>query len=143
MHRYLVVGHHTLSGPRLLEELQQLASHGPCAFHLVVPAEPPASHTWTESEARSAATARLDRAIERFAALDAEITSEIGDSNPILAVQDVLLRDPAFDAIVVSTLPPGPSRWLKLDLPHRLSEMTGLRVIHVVGSDEPVGSAGT
>jgi len=41
-----------------------------------------------------------------------------------------------------STLPPGPSRWLKRDLPHRLEERTGLRVIHVVGSAEPVSAGG-
>ena len=142
MHRYLVVAHRTLSGPQLAERLTELASHGPTAFHLVVPAEPPGDHAWTEAEARRTAQARLDRALERFATVGAEFTSEVGDPNPLLAVDDVLLRDPDFDAIVVSTLPPGPSRWLKRDLPHRLEERTGLRVIHVVGSAEPVSAAG-
>jgi hypothetical protein len=142
MHRYLVVAHHTLTGPQLAERLGQLAAHGPTAFHIVVPAEPPGDHTWTETEARRTAQARLDRALARFGTIDARFTSEVGDPNPLLAVDDVLLRDPDFDAIVVSTLPPGPSRWLKRDLPHRLEERTGLRVIHVVGSAEPVSAAG-
>jgi hypothetical protein len=140
MPRYLVVAHRTLAGPRLLEVLEQLASHGPTSFHIVAPAEPPGNHTWTETEARHAAQTRLDHALERFAAVPAEFTTEVGDQNPLLAVEDVLLRDTDFDAIVVSTLPPGPSRWLKLDLPHRLEERTGLRVIHVVGSTEPASS---
>jgi len=142
MHRYLVVAHHTLAGPQLADLLGQLASHGPTAFHLVVPAEPPGNHAWTDADARRRAEARLDQALERFAAIGAEFTSEVGDTNPLLAVDDVLLRDPDFDAIVVSTLPPGPSRWLKRDLPHRLEERTGLRVIHVVGSAEPVPAGG-
>jgi hypothetical protein len=142
VHRYLVVAHRTLSGPHLVERLAQLAEHGPTAFHIVVPAEPPGSHAWTEAEARRTAQARLDHALTRFAAIDAAFTSEVGDPNPVLAVDDVLLRDSGFDAIVVSTLPSGPSRWLKRDLPHRLGERTGLRVIHVVGSAEPLRAAG-
>src|SRR5437762_6820705 len=60
-----------------------------------------------------------------------------GRRRPALAVEDVLLRGETFDAIVLSTLPPGPSRWLRLDLPHRLEGKTGLRVIHVTGHPEP------
>lgn len=125
-----------------MELVARLASHGPTAFHIVVPAEPPGNDNWTEAEARRTAQARLDQALTRFAAIDAAFTSEVGDPNPLLAVDDVLLRDSGFDAIVVSTLPPGPSRWLKRDVPHRLEERTGLRVIHVVGSPEPVSAAG-
>ena len=142
MHRYLVVAHHTLSGAHLAALLEELAAHGPTAFHLVVPAEPPGNHAWTDADAHRTAQARLDQALARFASIDAAFTSEVGDPNPLLAVDDVLLRDADFDAIVVSTLPPGPSRWLKRDLPHRLEERTGLRVIHVVGSAEPVSSSG-
>jgi hypothetical protein len=142
MHRYLVVAHRTLAGHRLQERLAELAAHGPAAFHVVVPAEPPSTHAWTESEARHAAQVRLDQAMPRLSTIPAELTTEIGDADPLLAVDDVLLRDPDFEAIVVSTLPPGPSRWLKRDLPHRIEERTGLPVIHVVGSAEPVPSAG-
>src|SRR5512132_1612286 len=63
-----------------------------------------------------------------------------GRRGPALAVEDVLLRGEAFDAIVLSTLPPGPSRWLRLDLPHRLEGKTGLRVIHVIGHPEPAAA---
>jgi hypothetical protein len=138
MHRYLVVAHRTLGGSRLLDQLEQLCAHGPAEVHLVVPAEHPHSGAWTDTDARRAAEARLERALARFAVLDAVVTGEVGDADPLLAVEDVLLRDPAFDEIVVSTLPPGPSRWLKRDLPHRIEEETGLRVIHVVGTAEPV-----
>jgi hypothetical protein len=142
MHRYLVVAHRTLAGARLQDRLAELAAHGPTTFHVVVPAEPPTGHAWTETEARHAAQARLDQAMPRLSTIAAEFTTEVGDADPLLAVDDVLLRDPAFDAIIVSTLPPGPSRWLKRDMPHRIEERTGLRVIHVIGSVEPVPSAG-
>jgi len=141
MHRYLVVANRTLAGTQLLEALTELTARGPCAFHVVVPAEHHVGHAWTEGEARAAAADRLEHALARFGALDAEIAGEVGDADPALAVEDVLQRPgPPFDAIVVSTLPPGPSRWLKLDLPNRLQGRTGLRVIHVIGHPEPVGT---
>jgi hypothetical protein len=37
-----------------------------------------------------------------------------------------------FDDIVVSTLPTGSSRWMGLDLPHRLEKLTSVPVRHVV-----------
>jgi hypothetical protein len=141
MHRYLVVANRTLAGAQLLETLTELTTHGPCAFHVVVPAEHHRDHVWTEGEARATAATRLEHALARFGALDAEVVGEVGDADPAMAVEDVLQRPgPPFDAIVVSTLPPGPSRWLKLDLPNRLEGRTGLRVIHVVGHAEPAAA---
>ena len=37
-----------------------------------------------------------------------------------------------FDEIIVSTLPTGSSRWMGLDLPHRLEKLTSVPVRHVV-----------
>ncbi len=37
----------------------------------------------------------------------------------MLAIGDAL-RDQLFDEIILSTLPPGLSRWLKMDLPSRV-----------------------
>jgi hypothetical protein len=138
MHRYLVVANRTLAGTHLLETLTELTTHDRCSFHLVVPAEHPRTHAWSDGEARATAAARLEQALARFGALDAEVDGEVGDADPSMAVEDVLQRPgEPFDAIVVSTLPPGPSRWLKLDLPNRLAGRTGLRVIHVIGHPEP------
>ena len=137
MHRYLVVANRTLAGTQLLDRLRELTMQGPCAFHVVVPAEPPKSGGWTESQARATAEARLQEALRRFSVLDAEVDGEVGDANPPQAVEDVIMRGERFDAIVVSTLPHGVSHWLKLDLPSRLEGRTGLRVIHVIGHGEP------
>jgi len=40
----------------------------------------------------------------------------------------------------VSTLPGGISKWLKLDLPHRVERATGLPVTHVTASEVKVPS---
>jgi len=37
------------------------------------------------------------------------------------AIRDAMLNRPPFDEIVLSTLPPGLSRWLRQDLPHRIA----------------------
>jgi hypothetical protein len=42
-----------------------------------------------------------------------------------------------FDDIVVSTLPTGSSRWMGLDLPHRLEKLTSVPVRHVVSHPRP------
>ena len=137
MRRYLVVANQTLAGAQLLSALRDLHGHGPCSFHVVVPATPPRDHSWTEGEARHAARERLESALARLAAEGFEVTGEVGDEHPTEAVKDVLLREPRFDAIVVSTLPAGRSRWLKRDLPRRLEAETGVRVIHVAGQRAP------
>ena len=42
-----------------------------------------------------------------------------------------------FDEVIVSTLPTGSSRWLGLDLPHRLEKLTSVPVRHVVSKPPP------
>jgi hypothetical protein len=58
------------------------------------------------------------------------VTGEIGDANPVHAVGDVLLRD-TFDEIIISTLPQGPSAWLRQDAPSRIRRLYGVPVTHV------------
>ena len=48
------------------------------------------------------------------------------------------LAKDSFDAIVLSTLPPGVSKWLRLDLVHRVEASFGLPVHHVVSHRETV-----
>jgi len=142
MRRYLVVANQTLGGEPLMAQIRQLARAGPCRFHVVVPATPPRDHTWTEGEARSIARRRLDAALARLRQLGAgvEVEGEVGDGNAMLAIEDAMRDEGPFDEIVLSTLPPGISRWLKLDLPHRVEAAFGRPVIHVVGEQDRLGS---
>jgi hypothetical protein len=75
---------------------------------------------------------RLEAALAhmRDAGLD-NVEGSVGDPDPVVAVMDTW--DPMkFDDIVVSTLPTGSSRWMGLDLPHRLEKLTSVPVRHVV-----------
>jgi len=136
MRRYLVVANQTLGGGHLLALLRELAD-GPSQFHVLVPATPPVDHLWTEAEAVVTARRRLDTAIERFREVGIEATGEVGDGRPLQAIDDVLARE-AFDEIVLSTLPPRLSRWLRLDLVHRVQTTFGLPVRHVIAHRESV-----
>jgi hypothetical protein len=132
MHRYLVVANQTLGGPNLARLVEERLEGGPCRFYIVVPATPPKGHwTYTEGEARDLALARLQEAIAKFSELGADVDGEIGDPRPLDAIGDAL-RGSTFDGVIVSTLPPGTSRWLKMGLPARVKAQFGLRVTHVV-----------
>jgi hypothetical protein len=136
MRRYLVVANQTLGGEALLARLRSLVEGEPASIHVVVPATHPRKQwTWTEGESIAIARERLDRALEGFGALGAEVTGEVGTENPIDAIS-AALRQQEIDEIVLSTLPPGPSRWLRQDLPSRVERKFGLPVSHVVAEPE-------
>ena len=141
MHRYLVVANQTLGGEPLFARIRELARAGQSAFHVVVPATPPKDHVWTEDEAATIATTRLNSALQRMTALGLEADGEVGDGSPMLAIEDAIREQGPFEAIVLSTLPPRLSRWLRLDLPHRVEAAFGLRLIHVTGEPDDVGAA--
>jgi hypothetical protein len=139
MRRYLVVANQTLGGEHLMARIRECLSAGPSSFFIVVPAAPPADHVWTEGEARTTAQGHLDKALERFRALGADVDGDVGDGNPLLAIEDAM-REGQFDEIILSTLPPGPSKWLKLDLPNRVSARFEIPVTHLIGEEEPVAT---
>ena len=60
---------------------------------------------------------------------------EVGDESPLAAIKDVL-REKEFDEIIVSTLPPGISRWLGQDLVSRVERSFAIPVTHVIGDAE-------
>jgi hypothetical protein len=109
---------------------------GPCRFTLVVPATPPPGKAlWTEGEANAHAQRRMEVALTKLAETGAKIDGAIGDASPAEAVAEQLMsRD--YDEIIVSTLPPGISRWLKQDLPHRIERRFEIPVTHVIAQRE-------
>lgn len=138
MHRCLVVANQTLGGNALLTKLKSLADAGPLSIYVLVPATHPRDQwTWTEGEAIAIAKARLEAALERFRALRAEVDGGVGTERPMDAIRDTL-RERRFDEIILSTLPPGLSRWLKQDLPSRVARTFNLPVTNVIGEMERV-----
>jgi len=133
----LVVANQTACGDELLELVKTRMSSDPCHFTLLVPATPPHEHaTWTEGEAHSIAHRRMDEALARFRAEGAAADGIVGDANPVRAIDDVMINR-TFDEIILSTLPSGVSRWLKLDLPHRVEQRFEVPVTTLISERQP------
>jgi len=133
MRRYLVVSNQTLGGAALGAKIRTALEEGPSEFHIVVPATRPRDHfAWTEGGARAIAGERLEAALRWFSSIGATATGEVADEHPLYAIRDAL-RERQIDEIIISTLPPGMSRWLRQDLPRRAGREFGLPVTHVVG----------
>jgi hypothetical protein len=138
--RYLVVANQTLGGDALLARLEEAAAEQPCEIHVLVPASADPTTAFHDHDSdRRLARARLDDALERLRALRATVTGEVGDHRPVDAVGDVLRRGERFDRIIVSTLPSGVSRWLRLDAISRIERAVDVPVEHVTSQ---VASAG-
>lgn len=138
MRRYLVVAHKTLGGDHLIEKVRSCLAEGPCEFHLLVPATAPHDHAFSDGQIEAAANAVLAQGIERFKEAGVDVTGEVGDANPVYAI-DTVLRTHSFDEIILSTLPAGPSRWLKMDVPTRVAGQFSLPLTHLVAEREPAG----
>jgi GABA permease len=128
MRHYLVVANQTLKQPELADKITSCIDAGPCEFFLLVPAT--RAHEpvrWTPADAVAVARRRLDGALERFRALGVDIVGEVGDPSPVAAIGAVLRRR-SFDALILSTLPVGPSAWLRHDVPARIERLFNIPV---------------
>src|SRR5438309_9998322 len=146
MSKYLVVAHQTATSPVLLDKLRAIAAEDETAtFTLLVPATP-VQHLLTKREGEAIALAQ-------HAASEARALSErngirvndalVGDASPIEAIADFLRESHSepYDGIVISTLPVGVSRWLKLDVHSRGKSRFQLPVISVIAPPTEVGTA--
>jgi hypothetical protein len=134
--RVLVVAHQTAATPALLDAVRARAGRGPASFTLLVPN---AAHGLTrvmdpedveESEARDTLALALPLLED---AAGGPVDGMVGVASPLEAIEDAVhLR--GFDEIILSTLPHRVSRWLHLDLPHKLAPL-GLPVTVVTARD--------
>ena len=139
----LVVAHQTAATPGLLDAVRARAQRGPATFHLVVPQQAHGIDRLVNPEDSGVDEARhvLEVALPKLSeAAGHEVTGDIGDAEPLSAIQDAInLGD--YDEIIVSTLPLGISRWLKLDLVSKARGL-GLPVTHVAAASKVEATAG-
>jgi hypothetical protein len=140
--RVLVVAHRTAATPALLQAVRDRAARGPCTFTLLVPNMAHGLHRVTdpEDQAEDEAQAVLELALPLLEdAAGGPVEGMVGDPEPLNAIQDAVnLR--GVDEIIISTLPARVSRWLKLDLPHKV-EGLGLPVTTVVAKERASANA--
>lgn len=137
MQRILLVANQTLGGPEVTSWLRERIAQDECELHILVPSSvDPQGWVHDDDSDRELAEQRLEEALVRFGALGIPVTGEVGDSQPVAAILDVL-RSRDFDEIALSTLPVGVSRWLRLDLVHRVERAVDLPVTHLVARKAP------
>ncbi len=148
--RYLVVANITLGTEPLDRVVQELHERQESEFFLLVPATTPQGYPDEHLRALkrqplpppeddsggpiAAAQARLRGALRAWRAAGIAVSGQVGQPDPVRGVAATLARHPA-DEIIVSTLEPGLSRWIRMDLVSRLRRRTGLPVTHVVAEN--------
>jgi nucleotide-binding universal stress UspA family protein len=155
--RCLIVANQTLGGDALDRAVKECLSRDVGLFYVVVPVTMPEDEApaWAGgfslegvpeyaqvsmmedrarrfeaalTEARERAQQRLGLMIDRIESVGGQAEGVIGAEDPLDAAEAVLEQQAEFDEIIVSTLPSGVSRWLKMDLPNRLARKTELPV---------------
>jgi len=131
--RILVVANETVGGDALFALIEE-RSEGVAEEVLVVcPALNSPLRTWVSDEdgAREAAQRRLDATLARLAAAGVEARGEVGDGDPVQAIDDAL-RTFGPDEIVISTHPEGRSNWLERGVVSIARERFDVPISHVV-----------
>lgn len=131
--RILVIANETVAG-RTLRTMIRERSEGVRAEVLVVtPAlNSPVRH-WTsdEDDARAAARERLDASLAELHAAGVDARGEVGDADPLQAIEDAL-RTFGADEIILSTHPEGRSHWLERGVVTNARERFPVQITHVV-----------
>ena len=123
--RVLVVAHKTAATPGLIEAVRERAARGPAKFTLLVPNPAHGLHAVVDPEDVEQGEGQqvLELAIPLLEeAAGGPVEGLVGDPSPMNAIQDAI-NIHGFDEVIISTLPARVSKWLKLDLP---SKVTGL-----------------
>ena len=131
--RVLVVANETVGGDELMRAIGDLALEGRTRFHVVCPALNSRLRTWTSDEdpARVAAQARLGATLEHLSAVGIEAEGNVGDVDPLVAVEDAV-RAFRPDELIVSTHPEGRSNWLERGVVDALRARYDVPLQHVV-----------
>jgi len=131
--RVLVVANETVGGEELLSVVSTLALSQHTQFLVVCPALNSRLKTFTSDEdpAREAAQNRLEETLARLRSVGIEARGEVGDSDPLVAVDDAV-RTFGPAEIVISTHPPGKSNWLERGVVETVQANYDLPVTHVV-----------
>ena len=131
--RILVIANETVGGDELLALLGRKSVDVDEEVLLVCPALNSRVRTWTSDEdsARADAQSRLDTTLSRLTDAGVSARGEIGDGDPLQALEDALRVFPA-DEVVVSTHPPGRSNWLEQGVVEQARLRFDVPVTHVV-----------
>ena len=124
--RVLLVGNKTLGHPGIAEALQpQVVPGGRLHVHVVAPIGP---------LDEDGAAARLEAQLAALRAMGCTADGEVLGARPVAAVRQALRQGP-YDEIILTTLPPGLSAWLRIDAGARIERLSRIPVTHVIAGE--------
>jgi nucleotide-binding universal stress UspA family protein len=131
--RILVIANETVGGEALRERVEEHAADHPTQVLVVTPAlnSPIKTFTSDVDDARSQAQERLDASLARLREVGIEARGEVGDGDPLQAMEDAL-RTFGADEIIISTHPEGRSHWLERGVVSGARERFAVPITHVV-----------
>ena len=142
--RVLVVAHKTAATAALMDAVRERAARGPARFHLLVPN--PHHPSWRPAEASHPDVTEGEQVLALALPLIEEASGGCPTDgrvsprhDPMDAIEETL-HEEDFDEIILSTLPRAVSRWLHLDLPHRVAHL-GLPLTTVIAQERARESA--
>jgi GABA permease len=141
--RILVVANETVAGRALRGEILHRARGHRADVLVVCPAlNSPLKHWVSDDDgARAAAQERLDASLAALEQDGVAARGEVGDADPLQAIEDGL-RAFAADEVIISTHPPGRSNWLERDVVALARDRFDVPIAHVVVDLEHEATAG-
>jgi hypothetical protein len=131
--RILVIANETVGGEALREMIKQRSEGKREQVMVVVPALNSPLRHWVSDEdpARAAAEKRLQESLRRLRDAGVDAQGEVGDSEPLQAIEDWLRRFDA-DEVIISTHPEGRSHWLEKGIVEEARKRFSAPITHVV-----------
>jgi hypothetical protein len=131
--RILVIANETVGGHTLRSTILEKSLDVREEVLVVTPALNSPLKTWVSDEdgARAAAQERLDISLAKLSEAGVEARGEVGDGDPIQAMEDAL-RTFGADEIIISTHPEGRSHWLERGVVQKARERFSVPITHVV-----------
>jgi hypothetical protein len=149
MRRILVVANETVAGRHLLQEIERRAAEGEHEVLVMSPALAPRLRflvSDVDGGIRQAEE-RMRASVDALTRAGVNARGEVGDSDPLLAIEDALCQFPA-DEMIISTHPRGRSNWLEKRVVARAEQRFDVPLTHVVvdleaeRSEVPAGMRG-
>jgi hypothetical protein len=131
--RILVIANETVGGEALRERIREHSAGHRTQVLVVCPALNTPLRHWASDEdsARAQAHERLQASLQRLEQAGIEARGEIGDGDPLQAIEDAL-RTFGADEVILSTHPEGRSHWLERGVVTGARERFAVPITHVV-----------
>jgi hypothetical protein len=131
--RILVIANETVGGHTLRSAILERSLGVREEVLVVTPALNSPIRHWVSDDdgARAAAQRRLEESLAQLAEAGVEARGEVGDGDPLQAIEDAL-RTFGADEIIISTHPEGRSNWLERGIVENARERFPVPITHVV-----------